>query len=195
MFARDTGLLLVDLQQWLDHAARGRRNNPAAEAGAARLLAAWRNLGMPVVHVRHDAREPGALCRPGQPGHEFKPQALPLAGELVIAKHTASAFIGTELEQQLRSNGCSALVILGAGNALESTVRMSADLGFRTYLAADATFAFEKQDWSGRMRSAAEVHDMSLANLSDEYCTIVTTSWILAQLADIEQTRQRAAVG
>jgi hypothetical protein len=63
---------------------------------------------------------------------------------------------------------------------------MSADLGFRTYLPANATFSFDKLDWSGRARSAAEVHDMSLANLSDEYCTIVTTEWLLSQLAGLQ---------
>jgi len=196
MFARDAVLLSIDLQQWLDHPARGRRNNRSAERNAARLLAAWRASELPVVHVRHDALEPGSLCRAGQPGHAFKPEGQPLEGELVIGKHRHSAFIATALEQRLRSMGCSTLVVVGAdsSNSLDSTVRMSADLGFRTYLAADATFTFEKQDWSGRLRTAEEVHDMSLANLSDEYCTIVTASWILAQLTDVACFEQRAAV-
>jgi nicotinamidase-related amidase len=178
MFARDTVLLSIDLQQWLDQPGRGRRNNPSAEHSIARLFTAWRASGLPLVHVRQDARA----------GHEFKAEATPLEGELVIGKQAHSAFIATGLEQALRSRGCKALVILGAGDSLESTVRMSADLGFRTYLPADATFTFEKLDWSGRARSAAEVHDMLLANLSDEYCTIVTTAWLLTQLAGRQHT-------
>jgi nicotinamidase-related amidase len=196
MFARDVVLLSIDLQQWLDHPARGRRNNPTAERNVARLLTAWRACGLPVVHVRHDAPELASMCHSSQPGHAFKPEGQPLAGEPIIGKHTHSAFIATPLEQHLRSMGCAGLVVVGAdsSNSLDSTVRMSADLGFRTYLAADGTFTFEKQDWSGRMRTAEEVHDMSLANLSDEYCTIVTTSWILAQLSDAARPEQRAAV-
>lgn len=178
MFARDTVLLSIDLQQWLDQPARGRRNNPAAEHNIARLFAAWRASGLPLVHVRQEARS----------GHEFKTEAAPLEGELIIGKRTHSAFIGTGLEQLLASRGCKAVVIVGAGDSLESTVRMSADLGLRTYLPADATFTFDKLDWSGRARSAAEVHDMLLANLSDDYCTIVTSAWVLTQLSGLQRT-------
>jgi len=183
MFADDAVLLSIDLQQWLDHPARGARNNPDAEHQVSRLLAQWRALSLPLIHVRHDSLEPGSMCRVGQRGHDFKAEVQPLVGETVVAKHTHSAFIATSLEQLLRSRGCDALVVVGAsGSSLESTVRMSKDLGFRTYLVADGTFTFERQDWSGRLRTAQEVHDMMLANLSDEYCTIVTTSWVLAQL-------------
>jgi nicotinamidase-related amidase len=195
MFVRDAVLLSIDLQQWLDDPARGRRNNPAAESNMARLLAGWRVCRLPVIHIRHDSLELGSPCRAGQPGHAFKPEVQPLEAEQVIGKHAHSAFIATSLEQRLRSKGCSTLVVMGADNSgcIESTVRMSADLGFRTYLAADALFTFAKQDWSGRVRSAEEVHDMSLANLSDEYCTVVTTAWILAQLDDAAFAQQRTA--
>jgi nicotinamidase-related amidase len=196
MFARDAVLLSIDLQQWLDHPSRGRRNNPTAESNVARLLASWRACQLPLMHIRHDSLKLGATCRPGQPGHAFKPEGEPLDGELVIGKSAHSGFVATNLEQHLRSMGCTTLVVVGAdaSNSLESTVRMAADLGFRTYLAADATFAFARQDWSGRVRSAEEVHDMSLANLSDEYCTIVTTAWVLAQLDGVAFCQQRSAV-
>lgn len=195
MFTRNAVLLSIDLQQWLDHPARGRRNNLTAERNVARLLDAWRGCGLPVIHVRHDSLEAGSLCRPGQPGHAFKPEAQPLDGELVIGKHKHSAFIGTMLEQRLRELQCASLLVVGSGSggSLESTVRMSGDLGFHTYLAADATFTFDKHDWSGRLRTAEEVHDLSLAHLSDEYCTVVTASWALSQLAQIS-TQHCAAV-
>jgi nicotinamidase-related amidase len=193
MFARDAVLLSLDLQQWLDHPGRGGRNNPAAERNVARLFAAWRACGLPLVHVRHDGLAASALCRAGQPGHDFKAEAKPVENELVIGKQAHSAFIATELEQVLRGHGCRTLLIVGAGDSLESTVRVSGDLGFRTYLPADATFTFDKLDWSGRMRSAAEVHDMSLANLSDEYCTIVTSTWVLQQLTELQRTQQQHA--
>lgn len=193
MFASDTVLLSVDLQQWLDHPARGARNNPTAERNVARLFAAWRECRLPLVHVRHDGAAPSSLCRVGQPGHEFKAEARPLAGEIVIGKHAHSAFIGTGLEQLLQERGCRSLVILGAGTSLESTVRMSGDLGLRTYLPADATFTFDKQDWSGRKHAAAEIHDLLLANLSDEFCTIVTSAWVLQQLHELQRGQQHAA--
>ena len=59
---------------------------------------------------------------------------------------------------------------------------MAGNLGFRTHLVADACFTFARQDWSGRSRSADEVHDMSLANLDGEYCTVVRSDAVLAAL-------------
>ena len=84
---RDAALLIIDLQQAIDDprwAADGPRNNPDAEANAARLLEAWRKAGRVLAHVRHDSTEPGSTYRPGSPGHTFKPEMAPLPGETVI---------------------------------------------------------------------------------------------------------------
>src|ERR1035438_8400611 len=81
-------LLVIDVQRAIDHPSWGERNNPRAEANIAALLAAWRSAGRPIYHVRHDSTEPHSHYRPGQAGHEFKVEAMPLAGEAVIAKQT-----------------------------------------------------------------------------------------------------------
>jgi len=152
----------------------------------ARLLVAWRERRLPIVHIRHDSTEPDSTYRPGQIGNEFKPEATPLEGEVVLVKHTNSAFIGTTLEAMLRSNGHMTLVVVGVStsNSVEATVRMAGNLGFQTFLVADGCFTFDKMDWSGRLRTSQEVHDMSLANLDGEYCSVVTTAWVLDALAD-----------
>lgn len=173
-------LLVIDLQQAIDapyHAADGPRNNPEAELVVARLLAAWRTAGRPVIHIRHDSVLPTSAYRPGQPGNAFKPEAMPLPGETVIAKQTNSAFIGTGLEQQLRQAGIGQLVICGVvtNNSVEATVRMAGNLGFDTLLVEDACFAFAQRDWSGHLRAAEDVHAMSLANLDGEYCRVVNS--------------------
>jgi nicotinamidase-related amidase len=184
MLPGNAALLLIDLQQAVDHSSWGPRNNPDAEANVARLLQEWRARHLPLVHVRHDSTDPMSTYRPGQVGHEFKPEAVPLEGEIVVAKHTNSAFIGTDLEARLRSNGLLTLVVVGVStsNSVEATVRMAGNLGFRTLLVADGCFTFDRKDWSGRLRTASEVHDMSLANLDGEYCTVVTTDWLVAAL-------------
>ena len=56
---------------------------------------------------------------------------------------------------------------------------MAGNLGFQTCLVEDATFTFARKDWAGVPRTAEEVHNMSLANLSGEYCTVVRTQDIL----------------
>ncbi len=174
-------LLVIDVQRAIDHASWGERNNPHAEANIAALLAAWRATGRPVYHVRHDSTEPQSHYRPGQPGHDFKPEAMPNPGEAVIAKQTNSAFIGTDLESRLRAAGQTVLVVAGVitNNSVEATVRMAGNLGFETYVVEDACFTFGRKDWNGTFRTASDVHAMSLANLEGEYAKVLTTAGVL----------------
>jgi nicotinamidase-related amidase len=183
----DAALVIIDLQKAIDHPSWGERNNPAAEQHVAALLRAWRDSGRPVYHVRHDSVEPGSHYRPGQPGHDFKPEAQPIPGEAVVPKQTNSSFIGTHLEARLRSARQTLLVVAGVitNNCVEATVRMAGNLGFDTFLVEDACFTFGRKDWSGRFRSADEVHAMSLANLDGEYCTVVRTADVLAAQAEV----------
>ena len=181
-----TALLIIDLQKAIDDprwASEGPRNNPQAENNVARLLRHWREAGRPIIHIRHDSREPNSSYRPGQPGNDFKPEALPLPGETVMAKQTNSAFIGTDLEAQLRERGIRDLVVAGVitNNSVEATVRMAGNLGFTVHLVEDACFTYARRDYHGRLRSAEEVHAMSLANLDGEYCRVTTTAEILGR--------------
>jgi nicotinamidase-related amidase len=177
-------LLVIDVQRAIDHPSWGERNNPRAEENIAALLAAWRAGGRPIYHVRHDSMEAQSHYRPGQPGHEFKPEAMPLANETVIAKRTNSAFIGTPLEARLRAAGQTVLVVAGVitNNSVEATVRMAGNLGFETFVVEDACFTFGRKDWNGIWRTAAEVHAMSLANLAGEYAAVVGTAAVLGAL-------------
>jgi nicotinamidase-related amidase len=183
----NAALVLVDLQRAIDDpswAADGPRNNPQAEGNVATLLAAWRGGGKPIFHVKHDGTFATSTYRPGQPGNEFKPEAVPLPDEEVIIKHTNSAFIGTELDRKLRLARISTLVFCGVitNNSLEATVRMAGNLGFETYLVEDAAFTFARKDYRGHLRTAQEVHDLTLANLDYAYCTVTTTAVVLADL-------------
>jgi nicotinamidase-related amidase len=93
-------LLVIDVQKAIDvpyHATHGPRNNPSAESNIARLLSSWRQLGRPIIHIRHDSTSLESAYRPGQEGNEFKTEVLPQAGESLVPKRTNSAFIGTDL--------------------------------------------------------------------------------------------------
>lgn len=106
---------------------------------------------------------------------------MPLAGERVIDKHTNSAFIGTTLERDLRARDITEVVITGVitNNSVEASARMAGNLGFTTFVVADATATFGRRDFAGQWRSAADVHAMSLANLQGEYATVLTTDALL----------------
>jgi nicotinamidase-related amidase len=178
-------LLIIDVQQAIDaayHAAVGPRNNPGAEQNIAQLLAHWRHNDWPIIHIRHDSTFATSAYRPGQEGNQFKQEVAPGPGETILAKKTNSAFIGTGLEQHLREHALATLVVVGVStnNSVEATVRMAGNLGFRTFLVGDACFTFARRDYHGRLRTADEVHSMSLANLDGEYCEVVDTARVLA---------------
>lgn len=172
-------LVLVDLQRAIDDPSWGVRNHPDAETIGAGLLEAWRQSGRTVFHVKHDSVEPQSTYRPGQPGNEFKPEFEPRAGERVIAKHTGSAFAGTELQVLLDAGGHRLLVLFGVitNNSVETTVRHAACLGFRVVLVEDACFTFGRMGWT-----ADDIHAMSLANMDGEYCTVSTAAKVLLPL-------------
>jgi nicotinamidase-related amidase len=176
--------LILDVQKAIDaaYAAAGARNNPRAESNIAHLLAVWRSRQRPIIHVRHDSTDAYSAYRPGQSGNEFKVEVAPQPGERIVAKRSNSAFIGTDLERLLRDAGLKPLVVSGVSTnkSVEATVRMAGNLGFRTYLVEDACFTFARRDFSGRLRTADEVHAMSLANLHEEYCTVINTAALLA---------------
>ncbi len=65
------------------------------------------------------------------------------------------------------------IVGVSTNNSVENTARTASNVGFKTFVVSDATFAFAMADFNGVPRSADEVHAMALANLSGEYATII----------------------
>ncbi|WAC45952.1 cysteine hydrolase family protein [Pseudomonas sp. SL4(2022)] len=171
-------LIIIDMQRGMLEPSAGARNNPHAEQAIAITLKAWREAKAPIVHVRHISRTPGSPFWPGQPGVEFQEELQPLNTEHVVEKNVPDAFINSGLERWLRIRGIETIAIVGVStnNSVEATARTAGNLGFKTYVAADATFAFAKPDYNRVLRSAEEVHAMALANLHGEYATVVTTT-------------------
>jgi nicotinamidase-related amidase len=179
-----TALLLVDVQQGFDEPSWGPRNNPAAEANIARLLAGFRQRGRPVVHVRHDSVEPASTLRPDRPGNALKPEAAPRPGEPVFAKSVNSAFIGTGLESHLRTEGVTGLVVVGftTNHCVSTTVRMAGNLGFDTTIVSDACVTFDSRDADGATIPAETMHRVGLAELHGEFAAVRTTDDVLGLL-------------
>lgn len=182
--SQQTALIIIDMQKGMRSPALPPRNNPQAEDNIARLHAAWRASGQPVVSVRHISRSPASVFAPGQDGVEFQERFLPLPQEHVVEKNVPDAFVNTGLERWLHARGIRQLVIAGVStnNSVEASARTAGNLGFETVVVADACFAFDKQDFGGTWRSAEEVHLMALANLHGEYAQVLSTGDAIAQL-------------
>ncbi|MDB5680958.1 MAG: hypothetical protein JWO16_763, partial [Sphingomonas bacterium] len=180
----NTALLVIDMQIGFDDPSWGPRNNPEAEANVAALIAAWRAYGVPVIHVHHDSPDAKGRLRRGTPGNAPKPETRPHADEPVYRKAFNSAFIGTSLDADLRAMGVSALAIVGltTNHCVSTTARMAGNLGYETFVAADATAAFDRANLDGQVRPAAEVHDAALSDLQGEFAEIVSSAWLIAVL-------------
>jgi nicotinamidase-related amidase len=178
----NTALLLIDVQQGLDEPRLGARNNPEAEQRIADLLTAWRAAHRPVIHVQHLSLEPHSPLREDAPGHVFKVEALPIAGEPIFRKHVNSAFIGTDLEAHLRANGIEELVVVGltTDHCVSTTVRMAGNLGFGVTVVEDATATFERRGPDGTHYSAELMHGVALASLHGEFATVRSAQDVLA---------------
>ncbi len=180
-FAKNTALVIIDVQKGFDAPKWGRRNNPQAEVNIGRLLAAWRLTNRPVIHVQHMSSNPKSPLRPGQAGNEFKDAVKPLAGEPVIRKCVNSSFIGTDLEKKLKRAKIKTLVLVGinTNHCVSTTTRMAGNLGFEAFVVSDGTATFDMKGPDGTLHKAEIMHAVGLTELHGEFATVLDTKEIL----------------
>ena len=180
-----TALLLIDIQVGLDELDYygGSRNNPEAESRASQLLGYFRNRKWPVYHVQHASLNPDSPLHPTKPGHAIKKEVEPLPDEPLFVKNQNSAFVGTGLEDRLRSDGIDSLVVVGltTEHCVSTSVRMGANLGFEIILISDATAAFAKKFGDAQF-DAQTVHQVALANLEGEFAELLTAEGYLKEI-------------
>lgn len=141
----DTVLLVIGFQRAIEDLPVGERAHVAADSHIPALVAAWREAGMPIVHGRRDLGDADSPYRPGAPGHAFKPEATPTAGETVIGVGGRSAFDGSDFESVLEQRGATTLVVCGALVPVAATARRACELGYRVFFPLDACW-LEKRD-------------------------------------------------
>ena len=178
-----TALLLIDLQKGfeVEEYWGGNRNNKNAESNCKLLLDIWRELGLPIFHIRHSSTNPDSPLHNSKMGFDFIDGIAPKNHELEIIKSVNSAFIGTDLDEQLKSNGISSLVIAGltTNHCVSSTVRMAGNLGYNTTLVSDATATFDRIGVNGEKFDSELIHQTTLANLNDEFADVLTTKAVV----------------
>ncbi len=168
-------LLIIDIQRdYFPGGAHPLWEPEAAAANAARLLAAFRERGEPVIHLQHVWDEPDApFMRPGTPGVEIHELVAPAAGERVLQKTEPNGFLGTGLEDELRRLEPEQVVVAGMMSSMcvDATVRAAADKGFAVVVAHDACAAPALSHGS-RQVSGADVHAAFMAALGQGYAEL-----------------------
>jgi maleamate amidohydrolase len=146
-------LVIVDfVHGFTDPAHFGGGNIGEAIEHTVDLLALARRRGWPVVHTRvvyaDDGSDCGGFTRkvPALKGltetsklSQIVPELKPAAGELILRKHNASAFFGTELAGWLGYRRIDTLLIAGCttSGCVRATVIDSCSHNFRTIVVTD----------------------------------------------------------
>ena len=145
----------------------GQRRKPCCAPivpNVARLLAAFREQGLTIVHTKECHRPDLSDCPPakraaaaarcgsattarwagssstGEPGNDFVPPLRPLPGEMVLAKPGKGRFYATELQEELQSLGITHSFITGVTTevCVQTTMREANDRGYECLLVEDA---------------------------------------------------------
>ena len=169
------GLIVVDMQRdFVEPGGFGASlGNDVSRLGTivptiARLLAGFRNAGLPVIHTREchkpdlsdlpDSKrdrgapelrigDPGPMGRllvAGEAGADIIPELAPVAGEPVLDKPGKGAFYRTDFEAILQEYRLQHLVFAGVTTevCVQSTMREANDRGYDCLLATDATESY-----------------------------------------------------
>jgi nicotinamidase-related amidase len=171
-----SALLIIDIQNdYFPGGAMALADPDAAAANAAKLLAAYRKKGLPVIHMQHLSVRPGAtFFIPGTPGAEIHASVKPLPGETVFQKNFPNCFRETGLLEHLRGAGISNLVIAGMMThmCVDTTTRAAADLGFACSLAHDAC-ATKALAFNGVEVAAGNVQASYMAGLNGLFAKVL----------------------
>ena len=194
LLEKKPALLLVDIQKaFLDKDYPGphedyigiRRNNPNAEEICGTILKKWRELGFLIIHVRHSSTSVNSKLHESSQGFEFNDFVKPDNNEIVLTKKVNSSFIGTGLVDILETNNVKSIVVVGmtTNHCISTTVRMSGNLGYDTYLVSDSTAAYCNILKNGEVIDCEDVFKISLSNLDGEFCKVLTKDELFNKLS------------
>jgi nicotinamidase-related amidase len=133
-----------------------------------KLLAAWRDRELPVIHTREGHRPDlsdlppakkvrgrgktqigddgpmGRILVRGEPGHDIIPELYPLPTEPVIDKPGKGAFFATDLHAILQNRGITQLIVTGVTTevCVNTTVREANDRGYDCLVLEDCVGSY-----------------------------------------------------
>ena len=140
-----SALIVIDLQQGIV-AYPAVHPVDAVVAHAATLAEAFRRHGLPVVLVTVTGGAPGRTEQGFRGGDrpagwaDLVPELNRQPEDLTVIKQTWGAFTNTDLQDSLKKNGVTQVVMAGVATSIgvESTARQAYEYGFNVTLAVDA---------------------------------------------------------
>ncbi|MBF6178448.1 isochorismatase family protein [Nocardia otitidiscaviarum] len=168
-------LVMIDFQNTYTTGVMALPDAEAALAAAARLLAAARELGRPIVHIVNDGGPGGPYDIRADIG-AIHPAVAPLPGEPVVVKRVPNGFHDTELADALRRLGSGTELVL-AGFMTHMCVQFTAEgacyRGYRPTVVADATATRPLSGPDGTTVSAADLQTAALTAIGDLFGVVV----------------------
>ena len=178
-------LLLIDIQNdYFPGGAMELVGSPLVGVRAGKLLHAFRQKSLPIIHIQHISTRQGAtFFLPNTAGAEIHQCVAPKAGETVFQKNYPNSFRETPLLEHLRKLEVTRLVIAGMMTqmCIDTTTRAAADLGFKCVLAHDAC-ATRALSFDGVTVSAENVQTAFLAALNGLFAQVLAAEKICANL-------------
>ncbi|MFC7061018.1 cysteine hydrolase family protein [Halobacillus seohaensis] len=173
-----TALIIIDIQN--DYFPNGKMElfNPVKAADNAGEILEWfrQNNKDNIFHVQHIANDEGlGFFLPNTEGVKINEAVLPIEQESLIIKHTPNSFFKTELENKLRENGVTKLVIVGMMThmCIDATVRSAVELGFETTLIEDACATMDLS-YQDKVVPAEQVHYSFVSALNGMYANVIS---------------------
>jgi nicotinamidase-related amidase len=171
---RESALILIDCQNTYRQGVLKLEGVEEALAEAQRLLQRARALGVPVIHIAHDAG-PGSPYDVRAEIGQIADVVAPQGQEPVIIKNYPSSFEKTDLDTRLKGLGVKNLVLAGfmTHMCVNSTARAAFNHGYGTTVVASATATRALPGPAGRLLPAQVVQEAALAFLGDLAAVVV----------------------
>ena len=168
-------LIIIDVQNdYFEGGACELHNPRQAEERIAELISESRRIGRHIIYIRHINPDDETFFNEGTYGCEISDRIKPLPTDIVINKYCPNSFLGTELNDCLRSLGVEKLIVCGMMTPMcvDTTVRAAMDHGYEVSLVADACATMDLEI-NGEVIPAETVQKTYIASLAGIFAKIV----------------------
>ncbi len=168
-------LIIIDVQNDYFPGGTCELHKPyEAEKKIMELIRESRSAGRKIVYIQHINPPDDYFFLEGTKGAEISDRIKPSEEDKIIIKHYPNSFLGTDLDEYLKSIGARELIICGMMThmCVDTTVRAAMDHSYSVKLAAQACATMDLEI-NGETVPAEMVQKSFIAALKDVFATII----------------------